>query len=57
MVGHVLLIGLGTFYDVNFGSEYFCRALVTYFSIHLFILGFVVLKIESDLVSEASHAN
>ncbi|MEZ0123289.1 MAG: hypothetical protein AB9Q22_07740 [Candidatus Reddybacter sp.] len=51
MVGHVVLISLGVFYDIKFGAAFFCSALVTYFSIHLLILGAAVVKIERDLTS------
>ena len=53
MVGHVVLISLGAFYDTWFGTELFCRALVGYFTIHLLILGAAVVKIENDLASVA----
>lgn len=57
MAGHVVLIGLGVLYDARFGAEFFCRALVAYSSIHLLILGFAVLKIESDLSLQAHRAD
>ena len=53
MVGYVVLISLGAFYDTWFGTELFCRALVGYFTIHLLILGAAVVKIENDLASVA----
>ncbi|MBQ0720352.1 MAG: hypothetical protein KBT88_02410 [Gammaproteobacteria bacterium] len=55
MVGHVLLISLGLLMDVKFGTAFFCRALLTYFAIHLLILGFAVVKIEDDLRSVSTN--
>ena len=49
MVGHVVLISLGVFYDSRFGADFFCRVLTGYFVIHLLILGAAVVKIEADL--------
>jgi len=51
MAGHVVLISLGVFYDSRFGTDFFCRALTGYFTIHLLILGAAVVKIETDLTS------
>ena len=56
MTGHVLLMGLGVLYDAQFGTEFFCRALVVYASIHFLILGFAVLKIERDIISQAPRS-
>ena len=55
MVGHMVLMSLGVFYDAQFGTSVFCRTLASYTSIHFLILGFSVLKIERDLISEPSH--
>ena len=54
MVGHVVLISLGFFYDSRFGTAFFCRALTGYFTIHLLILGAAVVKIEADLAAADS---
>ncbi|MEZ0152822.1 MAG: hypothetical protein AB9Q18_11145 [Candidatus Reddybacter sp.] len=56
MTGHVLLMGLGVLYDARFGTEFFCRTLVAYTSIHLLILGFAVLTIERDIILQAPRS-
>ncbi len=55
MLSHMVLMSLGVLYDAQFGTAVFCCTLVSYTSIHFLVLGFSVLKIERDLISEASH--
>lgn len=49
LVGLTVLLGVGLLYDETFGSEFFCRALLAYFAIHLLLIGVAVMKIEKDV--------
>ena len=48
IVGLTVLLGVGVLYDETFGSVFFCRALLGYFTIHLLLIGVAVMKIEKD---------
>lgn len=48
IVGLTVLLGAGVLYNETFGSVFFRRALLTYFTIHLLLIGAAVMKIEKD---------
>lgn len=48
LVGLPVLLGLGMLYDETIGGGFFRRVLLSYFAIHLLLIGVAVVKIEKD---------